>query len=112
MQLASAIVLDGRVTTILGLIILDLGLGIAVAIREGVFDFSKLAQFYRTNVIPYLLGYIVVSASLRLIDLEWLGSASDIVGPGLTWAFWSFLVANLGAEIVKHVSDLGLRRKK
>jgi hypothetical protein len=51
---------------ILLVIVLDLVLGIAVAIKSGQFEWSKLASFYRTSVVPGLLGWAVADILLRI----------------------------------------------
>lgn len=51
---------------ILLVIVLDLVLGIAVAIKAKKFEWSKLADFYRSAVVPALLGWAVADILLRV----------------------------------------------
>jgi len=52
--------------TILVLILLDLATGVMAAIRAGVFKWKELVRFYRTNVLPYVLGYGVAWSLVRI----------------------------------------------
>jgi len=47
-------------------IALDLVLGVSVAIKLQKFEFSKVADFYRSTVIPSLLGWAVADILLRI----------------------------------------------
>lgn len=51
---------DVRTVTLFLLIIIDLVMGIIFALRHNVFSFHKVAQFYWTNVIPFILGYFLI----------------------------------------------------
>ncbi len=83
------------------LIILDLAFGVAAAIRAGKFDFSKIAMFYRTNVLPYVLGYSVAHAVLQTVP-----EALAVVGMALDALAIGAIMANLIASIVKNAKAL------
>ena len=51
---------DSRIIVILGLIALDLVLGVAAALKRKEFDWRKLGDFYLTTVAPKLIGYIAL----------------------------------------------------
>ena len=90
-----------QVKTLLGLIILDFILGIAAALRSGVFDWKKLGDFYKTNVLPYLLGYLgfwlVIGFIIPPESLAELGNPFDgVSGWDLVLVLsWCVLVATL-----------------
>ena len=98
---------DGRVSTIVGLILLDVALAVATAIRQGEFEARKLGQFFRTMVVPYVIGYLGVYGAARFMDGRWLGPFAEALGAGFAWAAWLALVANLAADILGHAREMG-----
>jgi len=56
-----------QVKTVAGLVLIDVVLGVAAAIRAGIFDWQKLADFYLTNVLPYILGYAVFFVAVNFV---------------------------------------------
>jgi len=93
-----------QVRTIAGLILIDIGLGIACALRNGQFSARQIANFYRTMIVPYLLGYLVLFVAVNYIippgsGLEWLNVG--LVGTG-----WLAIVGALGASIKTNVEFL------
>ena len=53
--------------TLAGLITVDLILGVAVALRQGTFKWIAVAQFYRTNVLPYGLQAIAAAVFVKFV---------------------------------------------
>lgn len=94
-----------QVKTIIGLIVVDLGLGIALSIRENRFEWSRLADFYRSRVIPYIIGYLVLFSSVRFIippDIP----GNEIINEAAVTLAWFALVANLAGELGSKLSGL------
>ena len=56
---------DTGLNLVLGLIALDLVMGVSAALKTNTFDWGKLGQFYLTMVAPYVLTY----AGLYAVDL-------------------------------------------
>ena len=50
--LVTAFFASWQVKTLIGLILLDVVLGVAAALRIGVFNWRRLGQFYSSNVLP------------------------------------------------------------
>lgn len=98
---------DARVLTILGLILLDVVLAIAAAIKAGVFEWGRLGEFYRTMVLPYLLGYLAFYLAAKLIATEWMGGYAYLVGETVIMIAWLALVANLVADVLRSAKALG-----
>jgi hypothetical protein len=101
--LLSAFVVDQRTLTLLTLIAVDLVVGIMAALRHGKFDFRKVGQFYRSMVVPYLLGYCLIycislSGVAILLGSLW-GELAATVGAGPA-------VFNLGARILDNLGDI------
>lgn len=57
-------------TTLLGLIFLDVVLGIAVAIVKEEFDWKELTKFYKTKILPYILGWFAIELASQLIVID------------------------------------------
>jgi len=87
---------------IVGLVVADLVLGIAAAIKAGVFRWSEVGRFYQTNVAPYLIGYVV----LRLL-VDIVPDLSGILGSGLALGAFGAIIGNLVASIAGNVKALG-----
>lgn len=84
-------------------ILADLILGIAAAIKLGKFDWGRLADFYRTKVVPFVLGYLLVYAfgelGLAALFGPLWGDIAAAAGAGVA-------LLNLGGDIVRHLGDL------
>ena len=91
--------------TLLGLVALDVVIGVAAALKENIFEWAKVAQFYKTMVAPYVLVYLAVFVALVLVpELE---QYTTVVGVSVATLFGS-VTANLLASIVKNVARLGI----
>ena len=97
----------GQLLTLLGLILLQVILAVALAIRNKKFEWQKLADFYQTKVVPYVIGWLAFVFVVRLISTDLLGPTySVLVGDGVTWGSWLIVVSSLGARIVETAKDL------
>ena len=108
MALLRAFANDGRAGTLTSLILIDVALGIAASLRAGVFDWKKVGQFYKTMVVPYVLGYLVFYASGFLLDPAWLGGLGWIASEAMMWAPWAALIAALGGSILVNLKGLAI----
>jgi hypothetical protein len=93
--------------TILGLIALDFVLGVSAAIRKNEFDWAKLGEFYRTNVMPYGLGYFCL-----YIVFAYVPGLEGMVGEGLQWTAFGVLTGNLLGSISSNLGELGITFKR
>ena len=91
---------SGEVRLIFALILLDMISGIMAALRLGVFDWQRVALFYRTNVVPGILGY----AALWLF--AWFG-LDDLPGIGDALALFASYggAALIGAGLIGSITD-------
>src|SRR3990167_473674 len=90
-----AIFASPQMGLIVGLIVVDLGLGVALALRTGVFAWRKLADFYRTSVVPYILGYVTLSVVLRYL----IPAGFEMLSDGAVLLAWGTLVASLAGNV-------------
>jgi len=51
---------EDQTRSILAMILIDVATGVIAALRVNTFDGQRLAGFLQTNVIPYVLGYMIV----------------------------------------------------
>ncbi len=63
-------ILGPVLASLAGLIALDLGLAVAVAVRTGTFSWVKITAFYQTNVLPYGIAAVVIAASAQFISVS------------------------------------------
>ena len=90
-----------------GLILIDIVLGIAAALRTGQFDLNKLAAFYKTMIIPYTLGYIVLYVVITyVIPAEQLGQIGEPINEAAVTVAWSALLLTLLKSILGNFNSL------
>lgn len=100
LSLVVAFLMTWQVKTLAGLIAIDIVLGIAAALRSGVFDFRNLAKFYSSMVIPYVLGYLVFFVVVNfVIPVDSLGEFGGTVNEATVTLAWVALVGSLAGSI-------------
>lgn len=101
MLVVSALV-SWQMRTIVGLILLDVVFGIAVALKTGVFDFQKLADFYRSKVLPYILGYLVLYVAIHfIIPPDAVAGYGNELTTGAVVLAWGALFATLVNSFIR-----------
>jgi hypothetical protein len=91
---------DGvKILTILALFAVDFVLGIIVAVKEGNFQLSKIAEFLNTSVLYYLGGYLLLGVA---------GVAEPSIGNELIVGAWVLLDATMIGFILAKARKLGL----
>ena len=111
---------DPRTILIAVFILLDLGTGIMAALRTGTFDWALLAQFYRTNVLPYLLGYGLlyvlsgtIAALLQNSDPQlrpFLAVLGTLVEQISQYGGFGAILLALGTSIARNLSEIQTRQ--
>jgi hypothetical protein len=96
---------DPRTRAIFGLIVLDVVLGVSSALKLGQFKWTVLANFYRTNVMPYVLGYFVAWLFVRFGLTDVLG---QLGGETSATIFSAPVCIALVASIGKSLQTLGI----
>lgn len=85
--------------TLVGLVVADLIFGVASALKRKVFSLAVLSNFYRTNVIPKLLGWVALSVLTAAASPELLGSGAAYATPVVTVGAWGAIVLTMGSSI-------------
>jgi hypothetical protein len=85
---------DSRSYIIVGLIAIQFVLAVGAALRANVFEWKRLGDFYRSQVVPKLMGYLVLYVVLGSVN-----GVSEYVGNGLQWAAFAPLAVSLVASI-------------
>lgn len=101
-------ILGTHLSTIIGLIFMDVVVGIALAVKMGVFDWNRVAEFYATNVLPYILGYIAVAGGTLFITAELLpGDVAEALGLVGSWLSFGAIAAQVVfGSLLPNVKDL------
>jgi hypothetical protein len=95
------------VSTLFGLIALDLLLGVAVAIKSGEFQFWAIANFYKTNVVPYIIGWVAFVAAGQFLAAEVLpADLQFLAGNGIAVASFSAIALSIGSDILTSIKAL------
>jgi hypothetical protein len=81
------------------LIVVDLVFGVALALKQKRFEFKQLGDFYRSKVMPNLLGWIVIDIVLRVAAFYQLPIV-DTLAPVLSIGFYGIALAALLAQVV------------
>jgi hypothetical protein len=102
---------DARLYAILGLIALDVVLGVAVALKTGMFDWNRLGDFYKTMVSPYVLGYLALYVVFQLLPevVGMVGEVGNVAGEVMVTVAFATIAANLVASIWDHLKALGYK---
>lgn len=101
--------MDFRAYAILVLIVMNALLAVGAAIfKTKNFDPERLAEFYKTNVLPYFLGYVAFFIGIKaleagLVKVELYGKFDWLLDPGVLWLAWLALVGTIGNSIAESV---------
>jgi phosphatidylglycerophosphate synthase len=96
-----------KLLTLFGLILLDVLMGIARAVHQGQFEWKKVGQFYKSMVLPYIIGWLAVSLTIWMISLEMLPAEVSVwLNPALLWTTWLVVAATIGGSIKENVVAL------
>jgi hypothetical protein len=96
---------DVYIYILLGLIAVNFLSAVAVAIKRREFDWSRLADVYGRDVLPKVLGYVVIR-----IAVAWLAGTplADVVEQSAATAAFAVISTSLLARIFGHWYELGL----
>lgn len=105
-QIIHAVATDSQTQTVLGLILLDLVLGVAAAIKLGTFALSYVANFARNDVLSKAVPFFVVDAFAAVA-----GSTSIVVDQldltNVAHGMFVAVTAAMVGSVVSSLKDLG-----
>lgn len=88
--------LGQHLATIMGLIFMDVVIGVALAVKDKRFAWNAVASFYSSNVLPYGIGYIAVSGGLFFIAPELLpAGVADALALVGSWLGFGAIAAQI-----------------
>lgn len=106
-SLITAFFLSWQVKTLLGLIILDVLLGVASALRRHRFDLALLAEFYKSGVLPYIIGYLAFYVTVGfVIPPETLGDLGVPINQATVTLAWATLAGTLVKSIAFNFREM------
>jgi len=98
-----------QVVTLLALIAANVIAGVGLAIKNKQFEFSKLANFFASDVIPKLFGYLAVRIVVELGAVEFLGpDIANAVAQGIITTAWVAVVGSVGGDLLNKLASLGI----
>lgn len=93
------------------LVFVDLGLAVFAAMLNRKFEADKLADFYVTNVIPYIGGYTILYIAVQIasdrLSEGFLGPYTYLFSTSILAIAWAALLIKLGDSIVKNAKKFG-----
>jgi hypothetical protein len=103
LSLVDAFMRDSRMYIILGLIIANFVLGVAHSLKDGTFEWAKVADFYTKQILPYLMAYLTLYVIIGMI-----AELNNIIGQGATTAAFGVIVVSLVGSIWDHLTGIGI----
>lgn len=94
---------DDKTRLIIAAILIDVIMGIAAAIHIGIFDAQKVAKFHATNVLPYVLAYMLLWA-LQMFGLQ--AVLPDSLKDALASISFGTIVTTLTGSIINNIARL------
>ena len=102
------IVADAMFKAVVVLIVLDLILGVAAAVKNGQFAFAKVTGFLRDDVLGKVVPWAALYAGWKFAP------SVDLLGVGLeeiTRGAGALMIAALAGSLTSSLADLGLASK-
>jgi|Deesub1362A_J573_1020465.scaffolds.fasta_scaffold03070_9 hypothetical protein len=100
-----------EIVMILGLVAADVLSGIGAALARKEFDWRRVADFYESNVIPKLIGWLALVVVSRTVVADLLPPDYSFLAPGVEYAGFAAVVIALGSSIVDNLRDIGVALK-
>ena len=94
-------------------ILVNLVLGVAVALNTGTFEWAELGTFLYSDVLSKFLAWVAISflaTMAALVGVEMLGEplAPEITN-GLSIALWGLVMLSLSGDILTKVGQIGFK---
>lgn len=95
-----------ELAALMGLIALDVILGVAAAIRTKTFVWEEVAGFYRTMIVPFLLGWLAFAAAANVVPQDVLGPYTYVVTDTTVHGAFLAIVASLVSSIRRNAKTV------
>lgn len=94
---------DDKTRVIVAAIVVDVVLGIAAAMRIGTFDMQQVAKFHSSNVLPYVVAYLLLW-SLQVFGLA--GALPLVLSDSIASISFGTIVTTLTGSIFNNIERL------
>jgi hypothetical protein len=107
LALVTAFFVSWQVRMLGALILADVVFGLGVALRTNTFDLKKLGNFYKSMVLPYVLGYLVLYIIVGFIlPPDGQGGPIDLLNQASVTLAWGALVGTLLGSLRENWNSL------
>lgn len=93
------------------LVFVDWGLAVFAAILTKTYQWNKLANTYKTNILPYIGGYtvwyIAVNVASAQVSEGRFGEYTYLFSAPMLSVAWGILLLRLGSSIVQNAKKFG-----
>ena len=97
-------VLIPQLLTLLGLSLAQVVLGIAVSLKNKLFEWQKVGDFFGTIIIPRVLGWFVIAVIVLVVPKEYLSPEISTLAQGGAFAF---VLLSFAGSIIANLRALG-----
>jgi hypothetical protein len=98
---------QGPLVAALALIGLDVALGIASAVKRGKFQWQQVANFYRTIILPKLIGWVALSVFAYFAAFAALPpEAAQVLAPVSAGVLFTVLALDLAGSILSNYREI------
>jgi hypothetical protein len=96
------------VITLLVLVVADVLSGILSALKRGKFEWGQVANVYRTNVVPKIGGWVIVTLLVETLTrtANLPDIANSIIQAVNVFGFYPLVIADLLASLVLNLQEL------
>lgn len=91
---------------VLVLVAVDWLFGVIKAIKAGEFEWARMGDFYKTSVVPYVLGWLVLHVAVRLIGLFGLDEVSPILTDAISTGAYGILLVAMAAQVIDKIKSV------
>lgn len=95
-----------QVAGVVIVVVADLLFGVILALKTGSFDVEKVANFYKTTVLPYGLGWLVLYFLIKIVAIFAIKDVTSILPVSLEAGAFGILMLTLGSGLVKKFVEL------
>jgi hypothetical protein len=88
---------------VLALIFLNVVLGVAIAIKKGTFDLAELPRFLKTEIFPYGLSLMGLTAAAQIDYSHLADNISTLTDDAILVLAWTAI----GAYVLRMLQEIG-----